>query len=71
MELFDIPESKSPRLKWMERNHITVKAITDESNKKTTHFAYHGMKYICQGENEMDCLYLAAERLKIKLWNEE
>jgi len=62
--LFNIPETKSPRLRWMERYHITVKIKGDKYE------AYHGMDRVATGPTEDDAITAAAKSLNIKLWNE-
>lgn len=68
-DLFTIPESKSPRLLWMERHGITTK----EYNGK-----WHAIKRlspkhvrITGGDTEDAALMAMAFKLKLKLWNEE
>ena len=67
-ELFEIPESKSPRLKWMERHHLTVEKywMVDIWYYR----AKHGMKVIGKGNTEDEAITAAAKSLNIPLWNE-
>lgn len=66
MNLFDMPDSPSPRLKWMQENGIkTIKAndgrwiaYKSETSHKFTH------------ESEVDAVVGLAKQLKIKLWKE-
>lgn len=61
--LFDIPESKSPKLKWMERHHLTTANYTDENNHLRI-AVYHGMARIANGDTADE------KSLNIPLWNE-
>ena len=65
MELFDIPESKSPRMKWMERHCIKVNHIDGK------YHVNHGMKLISTADQEDEALITAAKIIGIRLWNEE
>jgi hypothetical protein len=69
-ELFQIPESKSPRLRWMERNHLSVE-MSIELVGDAKWSCFHGLKPIAFGATENDALTAAAKKLNIKLWNEE
>jgi hypothetical protein len=67
-ELFAISETKSPRLKWMERHHLTV-----EKNEFMDNWDYrvkHGMAIIGYGATPDAALVAAAKSLNIPLWNE-
>ena len=69
-ELFQIEPIKSPRLRWMERHHLTVyQNIEMAVDARFT--AYHGMAVIGHGATYDDALFAAAKSLNIKLWNEE
>jgi hypothetical protein len=73
-ELFAIPETKSPRLKWMERHHIKIHhqpydhagPLDDDEQ----YAAIHGMQAIGYGATPDAALVAAAKSLNIKLWNE-
>lgn len=67
-ELFDIPECKSPRLKWMERHHLTIQITTNPP--PNTYQAKHGMTVIASGSTPDEALVAAAKSLNIRLWNE-
>jgi len=68
-ELFDIPETPSPRLQWMNRYHITTRQdLSASENNKWS--AFHGMDRIAIGHSEDSALTNAAKSLNIKLWNE-
>ena len=64
-ELFDIPLSKSPKLKWMERHCI---AITNTPNVGFK--VKHGMKTITTKPTEDEALTEAANLIGVRLWNE-
>ena len=64
-ELFDIPLSKSPKLKWMERHCI---AITNTPSIGFT--VVHGMKTITTKPTEDEAITEAARLIGIRLWNE-
>lgn len=69
MDLFNLPESKSPRMKWMERHHLTV---TDTGSYAERRFeAVHGMKTIGYGATPDQALFAAAKSLNIRMWNEQ
>lgn len=67
-ELFDIPESKSPRLIWMEEHEIT----THQGEKWT---AYSPLildeDTTGTGDTELDAITDLARKLNLKLWNEQ
>ena len=69
-ELFEIPESKSPRLKWMERHHLTVRLSHDYDDDEDVWQCLHGMKVIGEGGTEDRAITAAAKSLNIPLWNE-
>ena len=61
--LFDIPETKSPRLIWMDRHGVW----TQELNGKwiATASIFDG-----RGDTENDAIVNLAKKMVIKLWNE-
>ena len=69
-ELFDIPETPSPRMRWMQRHHLTVSRKHEEENTYSF-VAIHGMTIIGKGATEDEALTAAAKSLNIRLWNEE
>jgi hypothetical protein len=69
-ELFKIEPVKSPRLKWMERHHITVTETANEDNEAVFQ-ARHGMTVIAEASTVDKAIHKAAKSLNIKLWNEE
>ncbi len=71
MDLFNLPETKSPRLKWMERHYLTVKDSWNYDDDEPIFQCLHGMKVIGEGLTEHDAVVAAAKSLNIKLWNEQ
>ena len=66
--LFDLPESKSPRLQWMDKHGIWTEERPDveECNRwKASAAGMHGF-----GIFEIDALTELAGKMKIKLWNQ-
>jgi len=71
IELFDIPESKSPRILWQERHEITC-VETDLDRPENRWQAMHPLtKTIVRGPTREDALAEIARKLNLKLWNEE
>jgi hypothetical protein len=68
--LFDILETKSPRLLWMERNHITIKSGYNHDDEEPIYQALHGMEVAGEGLTEDDAIVNLAKKLNLKLWNE-
>lgn len=67
-ELFDIQESKSPRLLWMDKHGIyTMKYTLNETGKP---WNAEAAGYVCSGETEDDAIFSLAEKLQLRLWNE-
>jgi hypothetical protein len=61
--LFDIPESKSPRLIWIEKHGIWL--LKSETGYEATAAGLTG-----KGQSEDDALVDMAKQMGIKLWNE-
>jgi hypothetical protein len=80
-ELFDIPESKAPRLRWMEKHDIRRhRADLDDENlpwsawfPENEHESGLPMdpEACGYGVTENDAIVDLAVKHKIKLWNEE
>jgi len=86
-ELFDIPESKSPRLQWMERHNVKVRhepdiahphgdwkawqGDHDKSLLKTSEWSPGGSHLMEWGDTEMDAICNLCTWNGWKLWNEE
>lgn len=72
-DLFEIPESKSPRLLWIEKHMITTRKTgtdSDELGDCQRWIAQNPMK-IGYGHTEDEALTQLALKLGVKLWNEE
>ena len=83
--LFDLPESKSPRLIWMEEHQIRThdkpemedvrwSAWTPESDWDETHpgcFKIGADDSVGFGPTELDAIADLARKLSLKLWNEQ
>lgn len=65
-ELFAIPESKSPRLLWMEKH--CVMTLYDKARNQFAAVAYQQNGW---GDTEDEAITQLALKLGIKLWNEE
>ena len=75
-ELFDLPESKSPRLQWMEKHGIgTSPPIKGMYGILCKWMAHNQAKLITMeatyAETEDEAIVQLALKLGIKLWNEE
>jgi hypothetical protein len=64
-DLFAIEESKSPRLKWLEKHGITLKINHQGEHVATTRFDSG------KGETEDDAITQLALKLGIRMWFEE
>ena len=70
-ELFTIPESKSPRLKWQDEHGITC-VETDLDLPENRWQAMHAdTQTIVRGPTREDALASLALKLNIRLWNEQ
>lgn len=65
--LFDIPETLSPRLAWMREHGIEV---TENTLTGTGHLAFMPQNGCAFGDTEDEALIALAIALKIKLWNQ-
>jgi len=75
-ELFDIPESKSPRLQWMEKHGIeTAKGNFERPSDKSRHewiaWSNPEIQSTGWGNAEDEAITQLALKMGIKLWNEE
>ena len=71
-ELFNLPESKSPRRQWMEKHGITTAPrIWDAYEGNTRWAAFRYLKNTAYGDTEDEAITQLALKLGIKLWNEE
>jgi len=62
-ELFDIPPTKSPRLKWMDEHGVWVFKYHDRFEATARGFTE-------KGQTEHDAVVNLAIKMNIKLWNE-
>ena len=62
----DLPEERSPRLKWMLKKNI--KTIRREDGKWVAFKSE--TRFNNSDENEVDAVIGLAKKLKLKLWNE-
>lgn len=69
-ELFDIPESKSPRLRWMEKHNISARQEPRGPGGPLIWFALNHQA-CARGDSEDEALASLAVKLGLKLWNEE
>jgi len=74
-ELFDTPESLSPRLAWMKRHSIGTYQIESgewEAYKgRIVHGSFLTPLNAIRGKTEEDSLVALAHKFKLKLWFEE
>jgi hypothetical protein len=63
-ELFSLPESLSPRLKWMRRHHITIVDDGEDAPTSKRFRAKHGMASIAAGADELTACLEAVKVLK-------
>lgn len=68
MNLFDLPESKSPRLMWMEKHGVWTAEITMRGRFQWWEATSNGITG--KGATEDDAIVDLAIKLEIKLWNE-
>lgn len=67
--LFDIPETKSPRLLWLKKHGITCHDYrTDDIYRFMAHGIHEGSGF---GPTPEDAVLEYAKTAGIKLWNEE
>ena len=66
-ELFEIPECKSPRLRWMERYNIQ----TTDDPITLGWMAFGKIEGVGFGDTEEEAVLAYAKNAGIKLWNEE
>jgi hypothetical protein len=71
-ELFAVPESLSPRLRWMRRHGITTRRNDITETPSANWEAYQACSGDWEpGDTEHDAIANLAEALGIRLWNEE
>jgi len=69
-ELFDIPESKSPRLQWQDYHGITCVETDLDLPKNRWQTMQSKTKTIVRGPTQEDALIAISNKLNIKLWNQ-
>lgn len=72
-ELFQITESKSPRLLWMEKHGVLTSTATDCAYDPplVTNHASATVIFVGKGETKDAAIVDLAKRMGIPLWNEE
>jgi hypothetical protein len=71
-ELFDLPETKSPRLIWLEKHKIaTLRGKPDSWAAWIIAKPTKADQIIGYGETEDEAVVSLAIKLGIRLWNEE
>jgi hypothetical protein len=79
MNLFDLPETLSPRLEWIRKNGILItdggKDFQDgdesEFSSNQLYRFYAGIgETVCGGHTEDQAIVGLAKLMKLKLWNE-
>ena len=71
-ELFDnLPESKSPRLLWMERHGVEIGGPNIEDEMFAVAKDRNGVEQHGYGHDEQSAIAALALRCGWKLWNEE
>jgi hypothetical protein len=71
-ELFDIPETKSPRLIWLEKHQIVT--LRGKPDSWAAWVKGKNIRPNCSygyGETEDDAITSLAIKLGLRLWNEE
>lgn len=78
MELFVIPISESPRLRWFKKHCISTHRSDCVPDDEDPWNAWSGELsdaiedgLLCTGATEADAVCALAKRLRILLWNEE
>lgn len=69
--LFSLPESLSPRLKWIKRHQITLSPsdVADTASRWVASVAYQMSQGA--GVTQDEALTDLAKKLGVRLWNEE
>jgi hypothetical protein len=71
-ELFDIPETLSPRLKWMRKNSMVTAFVDDKWLAEVAHYRNGILIFLDRekGDTEDESIVALAKKLAIPLWNE-
>lgn len=71
-ELFQIEESKSPRLRWMDKHGVWTQKTNAEEYEDPEHaWKAQAAGYVGFGPTEDDAIVELARLMGIALWNEE
>lgn len=71
-DLFDIPETLSPRLKWMREHSMATELIADKWLAEVAHYQDGILVFLdrANGDTEDEAIVALAKKLNLKLWNE-
>lgn len=69
-ELFDMPETKSPRLLWMDKHGVWTKHYESPSIVKNLSWVATAAGKSASGATEDESIVNLAMEMNIKLWNE-
>lgn len=70
-QLFDLPETLSPRLAWMQKHDIATEANCKDVHGQTVPWlAHQRLRAEASGSTETEALQKLATCLRIPLWNE-
>lgn len=69
--LFDLPESKSPRLLWMEEQGIACIKLDLDLPENAWQAMHAETQTIVRGPTDLDAIADLARKLNLKLWNEQ
>jgi len=69
-ELFNIPETLSPRLAWMKEHGMELLPGYNHDDQEDIFGVFMSGKLIGEGLTEDDAITNAAKKLGLKLWNE-
>ena len=70
-ELFNIPETLSPRLAWMKQHNLSVESGTNLDDGDRFFEVRQGNKVILEDPSEDRAIVRAAKKLNLNLWNED
>jgi hypothetical protein len=69
-ELFDIPQSLSPRLSWMDEHGIWTRKIGLNAEDSSEMWQAEASGFTARGPDEDSAIVALAQMMGIKLWNE-
>lgn len=71
-ELFQIPETKSPRLLWIEKHGVWTSRVKHiDAPNQSEAWKAEAAGHVGVGPTEDDAIVDLAKRMKLKLWNEQ